>query len=359
LRTVAVTAAKTTATSTDLTATFDTVVNDGGWEGGGYEEAAVLATATTASTAAAGYDSDILEVVSPTAVGSLKNNLPLGFVPLSEDIKIRMLSSLDTNSSSANINSFGKSTLKGIIDDIVVVKGDLLQHAAGVDKIYRDMLDDVIPDHVGMKMKKHCMCQHFIKMWDVFRFLLSKKSLSVTRGNQIYNYLRLMEKLEAQVKQKMERADEVDKNARSLKISETMMNRGHLESGNFKLDFRLYPVCAKCKHSLIDQPKENKNAIRENSKAMEEWKRQKKQLENFLHHGGSPLVKNGKTLSKVDNVKEKEVIIICHCWQNKHSFFAGGSVCALLCKDPATDKQYKMGQCPVCVCSCAFVCTTA
>jgi hypothetical protein len=130
----------------------------------------VLATATTASTAAAGYDSDILEVVSPTAVGSLKNNLPLGFVPLSEDIKIRMLSSLDTNSSSANINSFGKSTLKGIIDDIVVVKGDLLQHAAGVDKIYRDMLDDVIPDHVGMKMKKHCMCKTSIHSSLVDRF---------------------------------------------------------------------------------------------------------------------------------------------------------------------------------------------
>jgi hypothetical protein len=356
-----------TATATDLTATFDTVVNDGGLEGGGYEEAAVLATATTAaaasaattSTAATGYDSDILEVVSPTAVGSLKNNLPLGFVPLSEDIKIRMLSSLDTNSSRANIGSFGKSTLKGIIDDIVVVKGDLLQYAAGVDKIYRDMLDDAIPDHIRMKMKKHCMCQHFIKMWDVFRFLLSKKTLSVARGNQIYNYLRLMEKLEAQVKQKMERADEVDKNARSLKISETMMNRGYLEPGNFKLDFRLYPVCAKCKHSLIDQPKENKDAIRENRKAKEEWKRQKKKLKNFLHHDGSPLVKNGKTLSKVNNVKEKEVIIICHCWQNKHSSFAGGLACALLCKDPATDKQYKMGQCPVCVCSCTFVCTTA
>jgi hypothetical protein len=39
----------------------------------------------------------------------------------------------------------------------------------------------------------------------------------------------------------IERAEEADQNSKSLKIPDEMMNRNHLESGSFKVDYKLYP----------------------------------------------------------------------------------------------------------------------
>jgi hypothetical protein len=83
-------------------------------------------------------------------------------------------------------------------------------------------------------------------MWDIFKYLLSKKDLStVTRGNRIYKYLPMMEKLEGKVMLLMERAEEVNQNSKSLKIPDKMMNCNHHESGSFKVDNKLYPSCPK------------------------------------------------------------------------------------------------------------------
>jgi hypothetical protein len=167
----------------------------------------------------------------------------------------------------------------------------------------------------------------------------------------------MMEKLEGKVKLLIERAEEADQNSKSLKIPDEMMNRNHLESGSFKVDYKLYPSCAKCNHTLINQPKENKAIAKSNDKIQAEYRNDKKKFDNFLHHGGSPLKKDGKELGKIDPPKLKDLIIMCKCWRNKHASYIGGLVCALLCKDPVSGKQYKMGQCPVCVCSFAFVFT--
>jgi hypothetical protein len=137
-----------------------------------------------------------------------------------------------------------------------------------------------------------------------------------------------------------------------------MQERGYLQSGSFKVDHRLFPDCPKCNHTLIDQPHENKATIKSNEALKEEWKRNRKKLDNYLYHDGSPLLNKGKAVSKINNPKLKGVIIMCHCWHNKHASYFGGSACALQCKDPVSGKQYKAGQCPVCICSCAFVCTT-
>jgi len=111
-----------------------------------------------------------------------------------------MLSKLDVNSSASNIVAFGKSTLKGIIDDIVDVNNNLLLYAEQVHPICRDMLDDTIPNRVSSKTKKHDICKYLVEMWDIFKYLPTKKDLStVARGNQIYKYLPMMEKLEGKV----------------------------------------------------------------------------------------------------------------------------------------------------------------
>ena len=100
----------------------------------------------------------------PPPTGALKGNLPPGFVRIVDDIKLRMLSKLDVNSSASNVDAFGKSTLKGIIDDIVDVKNNLLLYAEQVHPICRDMLDDAIPIRVSPKTKKHDICKYLVEM---------------------------------------------------------------------------------------------------------------------------------------------------------------------------------------------------
>ncbi len=269
-----------------------------------------------------------------------------------------MLSRLDVNSLAANINAFGKSTLKGMIDDIVEARDNLLLYAEQVNPICWDMLDDTIPNQVSSKTKKHEICKHLVDMWDIFKYLLSKEDLStVARGDQIYKYLPMMENLEGKVKNLIARAEEVDQNSKSLKIPDKMMNCNHLELGSFKADNKLYPSCPECTHTLLIQPKEDKAITKSNNKIQAEYSNDKKKLDNFLLHGSSPLKKDVKELGKIDPPKLKDLIIMCKCWCNKHASYVGGSLCALLCKDTVLGKQYKMGQCPTCVCSCTFIFT--
>jgi hypothetical protein len=95
-----------------------------------------------------GYDSgsNIMDVFTPPPASTVKGNLPPGFVHILDNIKLCMLSRLDVNSLAANIDAFGKSTLKGMIDDIVEARDSLLLYAEQVDPICWDMLDDVIPN---------------------------------------------------------------------------------------------------------------------------------------------------------------------------------------------------------------------
>ena len=175
-----------------------------------------------------GYDSDCIYVPSIPPAGPSKRSLPLGFVHLSEVIKLRMLSKLDSNSSAANIDSFGKNTLKRMLEGIVGEKEYLLQYAAQVDPVFRDMIDDVLPDRVTARMKKHTVCEHLVDLWDILRFLHSKRDLVIARGNQLSTLLPLMERMEAKIKQEMDRVDEVDKNVKAYKIPSEMQERGYL-----------------------------------------------------------------------------------------------------------------------------------
>jgi hypothetical protein len=167
----------------------------------------------------------------------------------------------------------------------------------------------------------------------------------------------MMEKLEGNVMLLIEHAEEVDQNSKSLKIADKMMNCNHFESGSFKVDNKLYPSCPKCNHTLLNLPKENKDIAKSNDKLQAEYMKDKKKLDNFLLYGDSPLRKDGKELGKIDPPKLKDLIIMCKCWRNKHASYVGGLICALLCKDSMSGKQYKVGQCPASICSCTFVFT--
>ncbi len=313
-------AAVTAFTEYDKNIEFDHVIDDGMWgadgdkvkgESSGWsllssQHNNTIAAHATSTTGVlqdqGGYDSNIMDVFTPPPAAAVKGNLPLGFVRILDDIKLCMLSRLDVNSLAANINAFGKSTLKRMIDDIVEERDSLLLYAEKVDPIFWDMLDDAIfPNWLSSKTKKHEICKHLVDMWDIFKYLLSKKDLlTVAKGNQIYKYLPMIEKLEGKVMLLIERAEEVDQNSKSLKIPDKMMNRNHFESGSFKVDNKLYPSCPKCNQTLLDQPKENKAITKSNNKLQVEFKKDKKKLDNFLLYGGSPLKKSGKELGKID-----------------------------------------------------------
>jgi hypothetical protein len=159
-------AAVTAFTEYDNYIEFDNVIDDGGWgaygnkvmgeSSGRFRLTSQHNNTTTAHAASTtrvlqdqgGYDnnSDIMEVFTAPPDGTVKGNLPLGFVRILDNIKLCILSRLDVNSLAANINAFGKSTLKGMIDDIVEARDSLLLYAEQVDTICRDMLDDSIPN---------------------------------------------------------------------------------------------------------------------------------------------------------------------------------------------------------------------
>jgi hypothetical protein len=371
-------AAVTAFTEYDENIEFNHVIDDGGWGAGGDEVmgessgrsllssqhnntiTAHAAITTRVLQDQGGYDSNIMDVFTPPPTGAVKGNLPPGFVRILDNIKLCMLSRLDVNSLAANIYAFGKSTVKGMIDDIVEARDSLLLYAEQADPICWDMLDDAIPNRLSSKTKKHEICKYLVDMWDIFKYLLSKKDLStVARGNQIYKCLPMMEKLEGKVMLLKEHAEEVNQNSKSLKIPDKMMNCNHFESGsfNFKVDNKLYPSCPKCNHILLNQPKENKDITKSNNKLQAKYKKNKKKLDNFLLYGDSPLRKDGKELGKIDPPKLKDLIIMCKCWRNKHASYVGWLICALLCKDSMSGKGYKAGQCPACICSCTFVFT--
>jgi hypothetical protein len=53
-------------------------------------------------------------------------------------------------------------------------------------------------------MKKYTVCEHLVDLWDILRFLHTKRDLVIARGNQLSMLLPLMERLEAKIKQEMD-----------------------------------------------------------------------------------------------------------------------------------------------------------
>jgi hypothetical protein len=80
--------------------------NYGDWDGGD------VSALTAGGLNLKSCNRDIIYVPSISPAGPSKRSLPLGFIQLSEDIKLQMLSKLDSNLSAVNVDSFGKDTLK-------------------------------------------------------------------------------------------------------------------------------------------------------------------------------------------------------------------------------------------------------
>ena len=152
-------------------------------------------------------------------------------------------------------------------------------------------------------------------------------------------------------------ADEQDKTAKSLKRPGQAMARMYLTDGGSKPPLR-FSACAKCGHSLLDEPPFNKDYALANKVVVDKWEADNRTIEAYSLTGRIPLLdKKGAIVKKLKNPILKEEVLVCHCWHNFASPIAGGTACALLCYDSKTKMQYAAGKCPSCSCSCAFVCT--
>ncbi len=119
-----------------------------------------------------------------------------------------------------------------------------------------------------------------------------------------------------------------------------------------------FSTCARCGHSILDEPPFNKNYVRENKAVVEKWEADNGTIKEYALTGCNPLLnKKGAIVRKLKNPILKEEVLMCHCWHNFASPIAGGTACALLCYDSKTKTQHATGKCPACSCSCTFVCT--
>ena len=152
-------------------------------------------------------------------------------------------------------------------------------------------------------------------------------------------------------------ANNADKNSKSHKLSSHAMERSYLADRGTKPPPK-YCLCAKCGHVLVDEPPMNKDVARKDRQLEEKWKADRTIIDNYNNTGLNPLLDSkGAIVTKLRNPTYGDKVIMCHCWQNFQSAFAGGSGCLLSCYDSKTKTQYEAGKCPVCLCSCSFVCT--
>ena len=129
-----------------------------------------------------------------------------------------------------------------------------------------------------------------------------------------------------------------------------------LGKGN-NVDRHGFPGCPKCGHHLIDEPNSNKSVAKKNTELQSKCEEDRLALGKYLNGEGPALVINSKIFMSVANPRLKPELIVCHCWQNSCSAFAGGPQCITNCFDAKTKTQFDMGKCPLCLCSCSFNCS--
>ena len=111
------------------------------------------------------------------------------------------------------------------------------------------------------------------------------------------------------------------------------MERMYLTDCGSKPPIR-FSACAKCGHSLLDEPPFNKDYAHANKVVVKKWEEDNHTIKAYSLRGCIPLLdKKGAIVKKLKNPILKEEVPMCHCWHNFASPIAGGTACALHCYD--------------------------
>jgi hypothetical protein len=251
-----------------------------------------------------------------------------------------------------------------MIESIMEKRKYLLGLASQVDKAIvfstdqqtiSDMLASAIPQKILAKTTKSKIVEHMVDVWNIFHILLLLVKLGRAEEHDLQSYLQLLDAIEKSCHQELTEVDNKDWNAKSVKVLQQEREHKFKELRGFGVDSCRFPGCAKCGHTLINEPHSNKAKVKRNSKLQTKWKSNQGAMDNFLKGDGPLVVINEKNVAKIPNPTYESEILVCHCWQNCASKFIGGQKCAWNCI--ADGMQYNVGKCLLCLCTCSFVCS--
>jgi hypothetical protein len=218
-----------------------------------------------------------------------------------------------------------------------------------------DMLASAIPQKILAKTTTSKIVKHMVDVWNILHTLLPLVKLGRAEEHDLQSYLQHLDAIEKSCRRELAEADNKDQNAKSVKILQQERERKFKESRGFGVDSCRFHGCAKCGHTLIDEPHSNKAKVKCNFELQMKWKSNRGAVDNFLKGDRPPVVINGKNVTKIPNPTYESEILVCYCWQNCASKFIGGQKCAWNCI--VDGMQYDVGKCPLCVCTCSFVCS--
>ena len=290
------------------------------------------------------------------------------FVCLSVGVRRVMLDKAKANASKGNPNASSHEIAKTMLHSVVARRTQLIELAGGLDATMEipdgggetsicNLLSRAIPTSIPTRISKISVAVHMVDIWVIMSTVLKTGVLRRTEKHDLHSYLEFMIRIEASSRRELADADLIDKNSKSYNHPTEEMERLYMSNGGFK-PLAQFQTCVKCGHNLVDKPAQNKSAMRDNKRVQLQWEKDSTTAANILQGKGVSLKdKNGNPTTKVVNPKYSEEPLMCHCWQQCMSQIAGGYFCFYGCVDPITGKQYEEGQCPVCLCDCAYVCT--
>jgi hypothetical protein len=278
--------------------------------------------------------------------------------PLLGHVHCRMLDKPAKRTSEDNVQSSSSATMRVMIESVAEKHAYLLGLASQAGKAIcfstdqqtiSDMLASTIPQRILAKTKKSKIVEHTVDVWKILHILLQLVKLGRAEEHDLQSYLQLLDTIEKSCHWEVIEADSKDRNSKSIKILQQERECKFKGSGGFGVNSCRFPGCAKCGHTLINEPHSNKAKVMHNSELQTKWKA------NFLKGDGPPVVINGKKVTRIPNPTYKSEILVCHCWQNWASKFVGGQKCAWNCV--VDGMQYNVGKCLLCLCTCSFVCS--
>ncbi len=257
---------------------------------------AAASMATAASAAATlqypGLDSGGLEDASDDSdyCVIVQSGNP-SLMPLLGHVHHRMLNKLAKRTSEDNVQLSLSATMRVMIESVMEKRACLLGLASQVDKAIvfsadqqtiSYMLASTIPQKILAKMTKFKIVKHMVDVWNILHILLLLLKLGRAEEHNLQSYLQFLDTIEKSCHWKLAEADNKDRSAKSVKISQQEKERKFNELHGFGVNSYRFPGCAKCGHTLIDKAHSNKAKVKRDSKLQMKWKSNRGAVDNFL-----------------------------------------------------------------------------
>jgi hypothetical protein len=222
------------------------------------------------------------------------------------DVLRIMQDRLVSNASKNNVDLSSHGTLKEMYSDLVKCRGPLLKAAKELDHRMEivgdgkpvkiaDLLRQALPFKATKRAtSKSGMAKTFVKSWAILSGINANTTLGRKLTHKLEAYLSLTGRLKSTAGRVISKADEVDRNFKSIKLAGCDLHRPMLGDRAIKPSSGM-SSCAKCGHCLVNKPFSNRENARLNKIKLEEWANDHAQHEEYVKTGRNPLIdKNGK-----------------------------------------------------------------